>query len=114
MIKMLAFVLTFLPAVMGHQPMPAAATCACANVSNVQVTGQGSGTISFSWSSDSAATQYKLWYVRLSDGYTSGATFVTGTVHTYTGLAAGQYSFKFVKVCGGEGSNIIGLEEIVQ
>ncbi|MCC6725848.1 MAG: hypothetical protein IT258_15165 [Saprospiraceae bacterium] len=113
MIKMIAFVVAFLPSVLGYQPVSEAPVCACSAVVNVQKTGQGSGSISFAWFSSSEATQYKLWYVRQSDGYTSAPVFIMPSNHTFSGLAAGQYTFYFVKICGGEASDITGIEDIV-
>jgi hypothetical protein len=113
MFKMIAFLAAFLPSVFGNEPTPETTTCACSAVANVQRTGQGSGSISFAWFSSSEATQYKLWYVRQSDGYTSTPVFITPSNHTYSGLAAGQYTFYFQKVCGGEGSTNIGIDDIV-
>ncbi|MCC6725462.1 MAG: hypothetical protein IT258_13220 [Saprospiraceae bacterium] len=114
MFKSIIFLAAFLPSVFGFDAIaPTAPDCACTAVANVQKTGQGSGSISFAWFSSSDATQYKIWYVRQSDGYTSANVLTTSSNHTFTGLAAGQYTFYFVKVCGGESSGYVGIEEII-
>ena len=113
MIKMLAFVFAFLPSLVGHQPLPESATCTCASVTNVQKAFQSSGAINYTWSAVSGATQYKVWYTRHSDGYISGFSYTTSTAYAFTGLAAGQYTFHFVAVCGGEGSNLIGVQDVL-
>lgn len=113
MLKSIIFLAAFLPSLFGSEPViPMAPDCACSAVANAQRTGQGSGSVSFSWFSSSEATQYKLWYVRQADGYTSSPVFTTASSYTFSGLAAGTYSFYFVKQCGGEESNIIGIDDI--
>ncbi len=113
MTKILVFLLFLLPMTFGFSPVREVATCACPAVTNLQKTGQGSGSISFSWSSGYDATQYKLWYVRAADGYTSSPVYLDNASHAYSNLAAGRHAFYFVTVCSGEESGFIGTEEII-
>ena len=111
MIKMIAFLAAFMPSTLGFQPLNETPICGCEAVANVQITGQGSGSISFSWQGDYDATEYKLWYQRQSDSYTSAPVFITASSYSFSGLAAGNYSFYFGKQCDSELSDIIGIED---
>jgi hypothetical protein len=112
MIKTIVFLFAFLPSVLGFQPAPEATTCACASVTNVQRVAQVSGSNSYTWTAVPGASQYKVWYKRLSNGQTSSATFTSNTSFTFTGLAGGEYTFYFATVCIGDESNIIGIDDM--
>ena len=109
---MLVFLLFLMPITFGFSPVREVATCTCPTVSNAHKTGQGSGSITFAWN-DSEATQYKLWYFREGNDNPSSPVYTTGTSYSYSNLAAGNYTFYFVTVCGGEESGWIGVEDIV-
>ncbi len=113
MIKILAFVFAFLPSVMNQSTTTVSTDCACPSISNLQKTFQSSGSVAFTWSAAAGATQYKLWYVRESDGFTSSYIHTTNTSYNFSGLAAGQYDFHFQAVCNGEGSNFVGWEDTI-
>ncbi|MBK8567192.1 MAG: hypothetical protein IPN76_28675 [Saprospiraceae bacterium] len=113
MIKILAFVFACLPSAMNLPTTTVVTDCSCPSISNLQKTFQSSGSVAFNWSAASGATQYKLWYVRESDGFTSSYSYTTNTSFNYSGLAVGQYDFYFQTVCNGEGSSFTGWEDTV-
>jgi hypothetical protein len=113
MIKTIAFLFAFLPSVLGYQPAPnATTTCACSSVTNVQRVAQSSGTNSYTWTAATGASQYKVWYKRLSNCQTSSESYTSNTSFTFSGLAGGEYTFYFAAVCIGEESNIIGIDDM--
>lgn len=67
---------------------------------NLQRTGPTQGSVYYSWSAVSGATVYKVYYVRLSDGYTSSVYTTSSTSIYFTGLSSGAYRFYFAPVCG--------------
>ncbi len=91
----------------------APADCSCDAPGNVVKTGQTDSSVSFSWGAVAGATDYKVWYVRIDDNYTSAQTTATGTSINYSGLPTGRYVFYFSTNCGGETSSIIIMEDIM-
>lgn len=85
----------------------------CPEMGTPQKTGQGSGTISFAWGSAYTGAQYRLWYTRTSDGYTSSVYHTYNLSHTFSGLSAGHHTFYFQTVCEGESSGYIGIEDVI-
>lgn len=114
MTKMVVFMMLFLPSMFAFMPAADLATCSCATVSNVQKTGQTSNSISYAWDGSQGATQYKVWFTRQEDQYTSSYFYTLTPSFTFTNLSAGHYTFNIVAECGGEASNIVGLEDFVQ
>jgi hypothetical protein len=113
MIKILAFVFAFLPTMMTSPDTSTTTDCSCPSIGNLQKTFQSTGSVAFTWSAASGASQYKLWYVRESDGFTSSNIYTTSTSYNFSGLAAGQYDFYFQAVCNGESSSFVGWEDTV-
>ena len=111
MLKMIAFLSIFLPSVLGNMPTTEQATCNCPSVTNLQKTGQTSSSISYSWSPVLGSSGYTVWYYRTEGQYTSATFSPNGTAYSFTGLVPGHYTFHVQAVCGGEGSNIIGVED---
>lgn len=90
------------------------ATCSCPDVYNLQKTGQTGNSITFSWDNSSYGTQlYRVWYVRMEDGYNSGYSYTGGSSYQFSGLPAGHYIFYFQAVCEGETGNFIGIEDTI-
>ncbi len=86
----------------------------CPAPSNVHVTAVSTGTISFEWDDcGCVGNGYKVKYVRQSDGYTSPEVSTTNSNFTFSGLSAGKYTFYFWTDCGGEKSEIIGVEDVL-
>ncbi len=86
----------------------------CPPASNLHKTVATSNSYSIAWSSVGEATQYKVWYVRLADGFVGTAAFTTGKAHTFTSLTPGRYVFYVATVCGSETSGFIGIEDILE
>ncbi len=103
-----------LPLAFAFAPPSGTTDCDCPSISNLQKTGQASGSISWSWNGSLSATRYETWYVRRSDNYTCGPVSVTSTAHSFTGLAAGDYTFYFQAMCGDAPSQVIGVEDIIE
>lgn len=111
------FVLAMLPAFSAFTTVPQlaepkATMCTC-ETPQVTKTGQAPGSITFAWSPVNGATAYQVWYVRKSDNHMSSPTNTTATSHTFSGLAAGYYTFYFVAVCGNESSGYVIIEDLV-
>ncbi|MBN8680105.1 MAG: hypothetical protein J0M29_17910 [Chitinophagales bacterium] len=68
-------------------------------IENLQHT-SGQGSITYNWNAVSGASNYKTYYVRLSDGYTSETFTVYSTCKPYSGLTSGAYRFYFAADCG--------------
>ncbi len=111
MFHLLAFLLLLLPS----SPAPALTTEAtfynCPEIGGLQKTGETSNSISYAWSNSGA--QYKLWYTREEDTYTSSFFYTYSTSYSFTGLSAGHYTFYFQALCGAETSGYIGDEEVI-
>lgn len=111
-------VLAFLPALAAFTSAPvkpavtsAIFTCSAPSPSR---TGQSHGANTYAWSAVSGATQYAMFYVRKSDGFTSSVTYTTATSHTFSGLTAGNYAFYFATVCDGAAlSDYIIVDDMV-
>ncbi|MCB0520589.1 MAG: hypothetical protein H6577_16140 [Lewinellaceae bacterium] len=88
--------------------------CNCASATNLQKTGEASGSFSMAWTGHSSSDFYRVWYVRQSDGYTSAPITLSTTAHTFTGLSAGAHNFYVKVICGGESSGFIGLEDLIE
>jgi hypothetical protein len=82
-------------------------------MNNVDKTGASAGSISWAWDAVPSATNYKLWYVKISDHSTSGYIYTSNLYYTFSGMAAGEYMFYFEANCGGEESSITGIEDTV-
>jgi hypothetical protein len=115
MFKIIVFILFFAPMSLDLSALPTttANDCACPTVSNVQKTGSTSHSLSYAWTGSGQANQYKIWYVRKSDGYTSADFYTSTNSYTFSNLQAGQYTFYFVAICGTESSDFIGVEDIL-
>ncbi len=112
MFKLLAFSFFLIPSIFGFTPLTNSSICTCPGISNLQKTGQSSSSFTYTWS-NSNATQYKVWYTRQEDGYTSGFFYTTNPSFNFTGLSNGHYTFYFQTVCGGESSGYIGIEDTI-
>ncbi|MCC7465765.1 MAG: hypothetical protein IT261_05825 [Saprospiraceae bacterium] len=97
--KALLFSLLLLIGSSGFAPPSANEPLSCV-IESVQCTANAQGSASYSWGAVSGATAYKVYYVRLSDGFTSPVSTVSGTSHTFTGLSSGAHRFYFAPVCG--------------
>ncbi|MDO8365500.1 MAG: hypothetical protein Q7T20_01800 [Saprospiraceae bacterium] len=114
MYKLLVFLALFLPSISGFaSSSEPAAPCSCPNVTDVQETGQTSSSISYSWNNGYSGAQFKLWYTRQEDSYTSGFFYTNNLSYNFTGLSAGHYTFFFQALCEEETSGIIGIEDTI-
>jgi hypothetical protein len=82
-------------------------------IENLQRTGPTQGAVYYSWSAASGASAYKVYYVRLSDGYTSPIYTTSATSIYFSGLNAGSYKCYFAPVCGSEPLEYIADELII-
>ncbi len=69
-------------------------------IENLQKTGPSQGTVYYAWDAVSGATAYKVYYVRLSDGYTSPVYTTNTPSYYFSGLSSGTYRCYFAPVCG--------------
>lgn len=83
----------------GFTTAPALQPLSCI-IENLQRTGPSQGNVSYSWNSVSGASGYKVYYVRLSDSYTSPVYTTGSTSMPFYGLASGTYRFFFAADCG--------------
>jgi hypothetical protein len=114
MFKILLFLLFLSP--LGWQDTTGASAepaCACDQVANLQKSGGGSGSSSFTWSRNEAATQYKVWYYYEEGNYTSSYYYTTNSSYTFQNLSPGHYTFYFVVVCGSEEAGFVGITDLV-
>lgn len=79
----------------------------------VSITEQAASSVTFSWNAVSGATQYRIWYVRREDNYTSSVITTGGTSVTFSNLTSGTYDFHFQTSCGGDGNSAIIIAEIM-
>lgn len=107
-----AFLLLLLiaPAVSGWSSRPKA-EISCEAPSVVK-TAHSSGYISFSWTAV-PGMEYKTWYVRLSDNYTSQELTSYSASVSYSGLPAGSYRFYFQTICGEGGSSYVVIDDLM-
>jgi hypothetical protein len=82
-------------------------------IEDLQRTGPSQGAVYYSWSAVSGASGYKVYYVRLSDGYTSPIYSTSATSIYFSGLSAGSYKCYFAPVCGSEPLEYITDELII-
>jgi hypothetical protein len=97
--KALLFSLLLLIGSSGFAPPSTNEILSCV-IESLQCTANAQGSASYSWGAVSGATAYKVYFVRLADNYTSQEITVSGTSHTFTGLASGTHRFYFAPVCG--------------
>lgn len=89
------------------------APCNCPSATNLHKTGSTSTTYSCAWdAADNSALEYKVWYVRSEDNYSSGTFTTTSKSYTFTGLTSGHYTFYVQVVCNGGTSEYVGIEDV--
>jgi hypothetical protein len=113
MLKLLAFLILLAPANPVSKPIVEPVVCTCPNISDLQKTAETSNSITYSWNNAYSGAQYRVWYSRQEDSYTSGFFYTYNTAYTFTGLSAGHYTFYFQAICGGETSGYIGTEDLI-
>ena len=96
----------------GFTTMPDCQPLSCI-ITNLQISGSGQNTVTYTWSAVLGATAYKVYYVRLSDGYTSQFYYPSSPTYTSPSLSAGTYRFYFAPVCGNEYPSYIADEIII-
>jgi hypothetical protein len=115
MFKSILFLLVFLPATFSFTAdPPAAAACNCPSVTNVQKTGEGSGSATFEWSGSPEAVGYKTRYVRKADSFVSDWFYVGGSSYQFTGLSTGLYTFEFAAICNNGESGFVGIDDVIE
>lgn len=82
-------------------------------IGDLQRDGPSQGSVTYTWSAVSGATQYRVFYVRLSSGYTSAVHTTSSTTYTSPVLTAGTYRFYFAPVCGNETLSYIADDVII-
>lgn len=87
---------------------------ACPTVTNLHKLAETSSSFSMEWDAVGAATNYKVWNVRHSDGATLSSGFTSGTSYTFINLTPGAYTFFVAAVCGEERSDFIGIEDVLE
>ena len=99
--KGLLFTILLLSGATGFTSTPDFRPLSCI-IENLQRTGPSQGAVYYSWSAVSGASTYKVYYVRLSDGYTIPTYTISATSIDFSGLSAGSYKYYFAPVCGSE------------
>lgn len=113
MLKLIAFLMLLLPNTQASIPTDASPVCTCPVVANLEKTGETSNSISYSWDNVYSGAQYRVWYTRAADNYTSDFSYTYNNSFTFNGLSAGSYTFYFQTICGEESSSYIGVEDII-
>ena len=93
-------------------PEPATATLTCLPP-EVSVTNHSSGSASFAWDTVDGAIEYKIYYTRQEDVYTSSPVMTGGTSFTFSNLPAGTYDFYFYTVCEGGSSSGFVIDDLM-
>jgi hypothetical protein len=113
MYKLIVFLTLFLSSVTGFaasiEPMP----CSCSNVTNLQKTAQSPSSFSYAWNHNYTGAQFKVWYTREEDTFTSSFFYTSNLSYNFTGLSTGHYTFYFQALCDGTPSGYIGIEDIL-
>ena len=91
-------------------PLSIETTCPAPDVS---VTEQTASSVTFGWSAVSGASQYRIWYVRREDNYSSQVTTTGGTSATFSNMPSGTYDFYFQTSCGVEGNSAIIVADLL-
>ncbi len=115
MLKMFVFWLLLQP-LYPTAPMPAVGAfegCGCPAATSLQKTGETATSYSFTWTGNTEATSYEVWYVR-DGGFTSSVVTTTATAHTFNNLLPGQHTFYVRVVCDCGTSGFIGIEDIIE
>lgn len=106
----LLFLLNLSSPVRAGVPPTPEVTCPAPEVSIAE---QAAASVTFTWNAVSGATQYRIWYVRREDNYTSSVITTGGTSVTFSNLPPGTYDFYFQTSCGGEGNSAIITQDII-
>jgi len=113
--KSLIFLLLVLPLAFGFSGLKNDKTtaCTCSAPSNVELTFQDSGSISFDWDDCGCFgfTEFKVKYTRAEDHYSSPEYSTGSSNYSFSNLPSGTYDFYFKTVCGSEGSSFIVIED---
>ncbi len=118
-VKLSFLLLLMLPASIGVSvasvmpTTPVAAVMGCDDPSGITKTGQWSHGISFSWTGESGAIGYKVYYVRLSDNYTSSVITTGSTSISFSGLDKGDYHFFFATEFVDRTSDYVVVEDLI-
>lgn len=110
MFLLLAFLAQATPSISLSAPTIEEVSCPAPSVVK---TAHSSGFISFSWGSGTGATEYKAWYVRHNDNFTSQVITTGSTSISYSGLLPGNYSFYFQTVCGEDTSSYVIIDDLM-
>lgn len=113
-VKLSFLLLLLVPAAAGisSNVTPVTTELACPTP-NVSKTGQGSGSVSFSWGPVSGAASYNVWYVRKDNNTNSSVFNTTAAAITFSGLDAGNYRFYFCTVCADGSSEYVVIDDVV-
>lgn len=111
-LKFMLFLLLMLPALSGWAGTPGNPETVCPAPSPFK-SGQGSGSISFSWSAVSDGATYQAYWVRTDNNQTGSVQTTSNTNANFTGLASGNYRFYFATNCGNEPSGYVIIDDII-
>lgn len=107
------YLMWLMPLVSNFSDKPETMDCDCPSITGLQMTGVTSSAVTYAWSGSQGATQYKVWFSRQEDNFTSDFFYTTANSHTFSSLPSGTYTFFFAVICGDETSGFIGVEDIV-
>jgi Fibronectin type III domain len=97
--KALFFLTLFLPLMFGFSESQMVCMD-CPAPTNLQLISQTSSSVTFSWTGNGSAAEYRIRYTRQEDNYTSSDYFTTNSCYTFDGLAKGHYRVYVAKYCG--------------
>ncbi|MCC6458912.1 MAG: hypothetical protein IT260_00475 [Saprospiraceae bacterium] len=78
---------------------------------NVWITSRTSNSVSFSW--DRTAPNYKVWYHKHGEPYTSPVLTTSGTTFSFHNLPLGSYDFYFEPIIEDEAPGYVILEDLL-
>lgn len=81
---------------------PPATTCSCSSVYDMSLIGRTYTSASFDWDVAGSPDNFKVWYYRSEDNYTSAPVITSNPYYTFSSLTSGTYDFYVVAICGQE------------
>lgn len=111
-LKVFILMLFLLPGVASFSASPVLQVSSCP-IQNLTQTEQSTGSVSYAWNPVSGASAYKVYFVRLSDNFTSSVITTGSTSITLSGLSAGNYHVYIAAVCGQESLDYIIVDVLM-
>ena len=104
---------TFISPTVGLNSAPSYETTTCDPPTNVSVTSQSQGQVSFGWDSVDEETTYRIWYQREGDNNPGPARITSNNYVDFQSLPSGTYTFYFVRLCGNGTSSLVIVDDLI-